>query len=338
MELLRIIAMLLVLVVHANFKSIGAPTLTELDNAPLSSFLRLISQSMSIVCVNTFVLISGWFGIRLKMLRFTEFVFQVLFIGVIIYFIMYALDLVSAWGIFDWIKLFTFRRGDSLWFVNSYIVLYIFTPILNEFAEHTNHQVFKKILVSFFLIQTFFGYIDSDNFFDAGYSPLSFMGLYLLARYARLYHTRFTSLSKYYDICIYVSMVLLITISAIAFKVITGEGISFIFDYSSPLIILASFYFFLFFTKISFYNKAINWIASSSFAVYLFHADPLIFEPYYLDTIRCWHINANLPMFLLQVSGLVIAVFCLSILLDKIRLYIWNQLCLSGGMISDMGG
>lgn len=327
MEFLRIIAMLLVLVVHANFKSIGAPTLTDLDNAPLSSFLRLFSQSVSIVCVNTFVLISGWFGIRPKILRFTEFIFQVLFIGVIVYFIMYALGLVSAWGIIDWIKLFTFRRGDSLWFVYSYIVLYIFTPILNVFAENANRQVFKKVLVSFFVIQTCLGYIDSYDFFAAGYSPLSFMGLYLLARYARLYPSRPTSLSKYHDICIYIGMVLLITISAIAFKIITGKGISFIFDYSSPLVILASFYFFLFFTKISFYNKAINWIASSAFAVYLFHADPLIFEPYYLDTIRCWHTNATLPMFVIQTSGLMTAVFCLSILLDKIRLYIWNQLC-----------
>ena len=327
MELLRIIAMLLVLVVHANFKSIGAPTLIELENVPLSSILRIFSQAMSIVCVNTFVLISGWFGIRLKMFRFTEFVFQVLFIGVIIYFIMYALGLVIAWGTFDWIKLFTFHRGDRLWFVYSYIVLYIFTPILNVFAENANRQVFKRFLVSFFLIQTFLGYIDSNDFFSAGYSPLSFMGLYLLARYASLYHPRLTSLNKYHDICIYVSMVLLITISAIVFKIITGKGISFIFDYSSPLVILASFYFFLFFTKISFYNKAINWIASSAFAVYLFHADPLIFEQYYLDSIRCWHTNTTLPMFLLQTSGLMIAVFSLSILLDKIRLYIWNQLC-----------
>lgn len=122
-------------------------------------------------------------------------------------------------------------------------------------------------------------------------------------------------------------MVFLITISAFAFKILTGKGISFIFDYSSPLIILASSYFFLFFTKISFYNRAINWIASSAFAVYLFHADPLIFEPYYLDTIRCWHSSTTLPMFLLQTSGLIIAVFCLSILLDKIRLYVWNKLC-----------
>ena len=327
MELLRIIAMLLVLVVHANVKSIGAPTLIELEYAPLPSFLRLFSQAMSIVCVNTFILISGWFGIRPKTHRFTEFIFQVLFIGVIIYFVMYTLDLVTAWGVSDWIKLFTFRRGDCLWFVYSYIVLYIFTPILNEFAVNANRQVFKNVLISFFVIQTYLGYIDSYGFFAAGYSPLSFMGLYLLTRYFRLYPSRLTSLSKYHDICIYVSMVFLITISAIAFKIVTGKGISFIFDYSSPLIILASSYFFLFFTKISFYNKAINWIASSSFAVYLFHADPLIFEPYYLDTIRFWHANSTLPIFILQTSGLIISVFSLSILLDKIRLFIWNRLC-----------
>lgn len=195
--------MLLVLVVHANFKSIGVPTLNELENAPLPSFLRLFSQAMSIVCVNSFILISGWFGIRAKILRFSEFIFQVLFIGLIVYYVMYTLDIVTAWGISDWIKLFTFRRGDSLWFVYSYIVLYVFTPILNEFVENTSRQVFKRVLVSFFVIQTCLGYIDSYEFFAAGYSPLSFMGLYLLARYFRIYPSKLTSLGKNHDICKY---------------------------------------------------------------------------------------------------------------------------------------
>ena len=326
MELLRIVAMLFILVVHADFKALGVPTLDEMEASPILSFFRLLGQSMSIVCVNLFILISGWFGIRPKIVRFSEFVFQVLFFGISVYLVMYALGFVTEWSKYDWIKLFFFRRGDSLWFVTSYIVLYIFSPILNEFAEHANRQVFKRVLMSFFTVQLFFGHIDSNDFFAQGYSPISFMGLYLLAKYSHLYHSKYTSLNKYYDICIYLSIAFTIVLLAFLYKIVTGKGISFLYDYSSPLVILASFYFFLFFTKISFYNKAINWIASSSFAVYLFHADPLIFEPYYLDTIRCWHTNSTLPLFILQTSGLIITVFSVSILLDKIRLFIWNRL------------
>lgn len=324
MELLRIIAMLLVLVVHANFKALGAPTLNDMEVSPLLSFVRLLGQSMSIVCVNVFVLISGWFGIRPKIARFSEFVFQVLFFGLLVYLVMYTLDLIPAWSKYDWAKLLLFRRGDSLWFVNSYIVLYVFSPILNEFAEHTNRQVFKSVLLSFFIIQTFFGFIDSNDYFATGYSPLSFMGLYLLARYSHLYKSKFTSFNKYYDICIYIGIVFIIALLAMSFKIVTGKGISFLYEYSSPLVILASFYFFLFFTKISFYNKAINWIATSSFAVYLFHGDPLLFQTYYLDNINNWYTNDSLSRFLLQTLSFIICAFFLSILIDKIRLYIWD--------------
>ena len=326
MELLRIVAMLFILVVHADFKALGAPTLDDMEASPLLSFFRLLGQSMSIVCVNLFILISGWFGIRPKIARFSEFVFQVLFFGISIYLVMYAFGLVTEWSKYDWIKLLFFRRGDSLWFVTSYIVLYIFSPILNEFAEHANRQVFKRVLMSFFIVQLFFGHIDSDDFFAKGYSPISFMGLYLLAKYSHLYPSKYTSLNKYYDICIYLSIVFTIVLLAFLFKIATGKGISFLYDYSSPLVILASFYFFLFFTKISFYNKVINWIGASSFAVYLLHSDPLLFKTYYLDNIYEWYTNESLSNFLLQTSGFLICIFSLSILFDKIRLYTWNLL------------
>ena len=55
-ELLRIIAMILVMVVHASFKSIGAPTLEDINSDSIGTFLRFLSESLSIICVNVFVL------------------------------------------------------------------------------------------------------------------------------------------------------------------------------------------------------------------------------------------------------------------------------------------
>ena len=40
MELLRIIAMLLVLIVHANFKALGVPSQIDVITIPFPSFLR----------------------------------------------------------------------------------------------------------------------------------------------------------------------------------------------------------------------------------------------------------------------------------------------------------
>lgn len=63
-ELLRLFAMFLVLVVHSDFWILGRPTATCLIEMPVQSFTKVMVESIAIVCVNCFILISGWFGIK----------------------------------------------------------------------------------------------------------------------------------------------------------------------------------------------------------------------------------------------------------------------------------
>ena len=50
MELLRIIAMFLVLLVHADFFSLGAPSASDCVNAPVESSLKVFFQA--IICMS----------------------------------------------------------------------------------------------------------------------------------------------------------------------------------------------------------------------------------------------------------------------------------------------
>jgi surface polysaccharide O-acyltransferase-like enzyme len=79
-ELLGIMAMLLVLIDHSGYMSIMPPTNDEVCSAPFLSFVRYCGQSFSSICVNVFVLISGWFGIKARINRVSEFLFQCYFI------------------------------------------------------------------------------------------------------------------------------------------------------------------------------------------------------------------------------------------------------------------
>ena len=326
MELLRIISMLLVLVVHAGYTSIGTPNADDICNAPLSSVLRFLSESISVICVNIFVMISGWYGIRPKLKRFCEFIFQVLFFGIVIYLVLRVLRLTEVWGIGDWASFLFFRR--DIWFVNAYIILYCLSPVLNLFAEHASQKQFQVTLLVFFLLMFFFGFIKSDEFFSHGYSPLAFIGIYLLARYVKMYPNKYTFLNKYVDMSVYVVATLLTTglaTFAVRYSILDPWTP---YAYSSPLVIIASLYFLLFFTKISFHHAVVNWIASSVFAVYLFHADPVILYPYYLKPIGLWYAEESLFPFLFHVVLLMTVVFIVSILLDKIRLLLWEwSLC-----------
>ena len=322
MELLRIISMLLVLVVHASFKSLGTPDADDICNYPVSSVLRFFSESFSAICVNVFILISGWYGIRPRLKRFCEFIFQVLFFGIVIYLVLRLLGVTEAWGIGDWANLLFFRR--DIWFVNAYIILYCLSPVLNLFAEHASQKQFQVTLLVFFLLMFFFGFIKSDEYFSHGYSPLAFIGIYLLARYVKMYPNKYTFLNKYVDMSVYVVATLLTTglaTFAVRYSILDPWTP---FAYSSPLVVIASLYFFLFFTKISFHLAIINWIASSVFAVFLFHADPVLSYPCYLKPIAMWYAEESLFPFLFHVVLLMIVMFVVSILLDKIRLLLWN--------------
>lgn len=76
-ELLRILAMLMVPGLHANFTSLKLPS-TDIILTP-SGLARVFLEFMCLVAVNVFVMISGWFNIR-QSLRFFEILCGRLFI------------------------------------------------------------------------------------------------------------------------------------------------------------------------------------------------------------------------------------------------------------------
>lgn len=337
MELLRIVAMLLVLVVHADFASLGAPTKVEVMNNPYLSIVRLGVESISIISVNVFVLLSGWYGIKMKRKGLIGLLFQSMFFGILGVFLCNSLSLFNAflginfWGItsspasaFFSIMMINF---EDYWFVKSYVLLYILSPILNAYVNQSSHKQFKTTLILFFIFQFLWGwYYGSVGFFSNGYSTMSFIGLYLLARYIRIYQPSFAKYYKSLDVLAYI--VLIIISTTLAFVGIS-QGWNQLYDatykYNSPLVIAASMAFLLFFSKIRFQSSIVNTIASSAFAVYLLHTQSQMYTVY-TKTIRRWFETENNYYFLLNTIILLFAVFVLAVLIDKIRIYLWDKI------------
>lgn len=100
-ELLRIISMFLVCMLHVNIiikNSIEASTIEK-------SLINLYScgiDGFSIVAVNVFVLISGWYGIKFRIKGLYSFLFQVFF---------YYLGLTIILHVFDIQVVNTLRGG-----------------------------------------------------------------------------------------------------------------------------------------------------------------------------------------------------------------------------------
>ena len=184
MELLRLVAMMMILVMHMDYGAFGLPTAESVENAPMTTFGRIFVEHLCLVAVNVYVLISGWFGIRPKMKSFVRLMLQVATYSIIITgaFLLLGKTTFKIGYVTDMLII-----GKQYWFVVSYLLLYLVSPILNTFVEHSSKREFQWMLLVFFGFQFVYSWIFGLEEFAGGYSALSFMGLYLLARYVKIY-------------------------------------------------------------------------------------------------------------------------------------------------------
>ena len=316
-ELLRILSMFFVLVGHIGL-IIDLPNKEIFTLNLLSSFLRVLIQGVSVVGVSIFVLISGWFGIKASLKGGSAFIFQFLFLIWAIYF----LELVTGVTIFDLQGLKnSLGLTGEYWFVMAYLGMYILTPVLNAYVEQASKEQFRWLLISFYSFQCYYCWLSGFTNYFEGYSIVFFCGLYLTARYIRLYPISF----------LYNNSFKLYVIISIVISIFASIGIYF-FDsavrmlrYDNPLVIISSIALLLSFNRLSFQNNYINIIAKSSFAVYIIHFNPYIF-PFFRDMVRSIEMQySNLSRVFVLLFFMVV-VFLICVVIDQIRICTWNFL------------
>ena len=326
-ELLRIVAMLMILGLHVNFMALGGTNAEEIRNLPMQSLMRILNENICIVGVNIFVLISGWFGIKFKTKGICSFIFQSLFFSVVIFIPFITTGKIDANRINIMSALLLYK--NAYWFVWAYLVLYIISPILNIFIENTDKATIRKVLILFFTIQTIVYIFTSTGFYSAGYDPLSFIGLYLLARYFRL-HKNING--KYIYLGIYLVCTLCNTLLCFipAYLGYNSENTIHAISnaYTNPLNIIGALSLLLFFTKIDIKSRLINWVASSCFAVYLFHCHFCLTEYYTNYAKEIFNNFSGVTYFAITIA-FILGVFVISVLIDKIRNicfnFLWNN-------------
>ena len=320
--------MILVMIVHANFRALPYPTVEESFIRPISSLLRFGTESIAIVCVNTFILLSGWYGIHFRIKRLLEFLFQILFFSLIctLFVLVTNKDKVTFEVLF---RNFFLVGKWNYWFVKSYLCLYLFSPILNCFVEKCNKKEYAFYLLLISLFYFVYGFItDGANWFAHGYSGLSFIILYLISRYLSVHKPVITAFNIYVYPLLFISIAFANTTIAYFSTLYGYPNFSHkIYYYSNPLIILQAISLVLFFSKISLKSYFVNWIAISCFSIYLIHSNSYIAGPYYDHIILGWYYStSNTFLFLIKTIMWITLFFISSILLDKIRIFLWSKI------------
>lgn len=301
--------MLLVLLIHYAGTIESSPEIMR--QSEITSITTMFCHSLSVVCVNCFILISGYFGITWKAKSFSSLIYQILF-WLVLGFVLatFSGQHYALYGIFEIGKFFGGR-----WFVPAYIGLYILSPLLNAFVKGADNKTLLRYILVFYLYSTIVGYLLHSEEFNQGMSVISLVGLYMIGAYLR--HTDM-SIFKYkssVNLLIYLLLaVFLVVVNVLSLK--TGLNKS-PFGYLNPIVILMSVYLFLFFQKLDIgYVKVINILAGSAFSIYLFHMHPAIYGTYQ-DLCRTIATNGYLtPVYLLLFFiGLYLIVFAI----DQIR-------------------
>lgn len=308
-ELYRIIAMFFVVVVHCNGWFVGGiPDDFDEHNISLFRVSQATIQAFTCTCVNMFILISGYFGLKLKWKSILNIYLLLLFITIPFYIIGSCLaDNFSIWNLMT--KFMAFSKSG--YFVECYLLLMFFSPVFNSFIEKQGKTIIVWVII-FWTIEVYFEFLlhDDDLGFQNGYSFIHFALVYMIGRSINIYKEWLLHINnnKYIEIYLFSTFFILAIYIFLDMKSV--------YEYSSPFNIIATCSLFLLFAKKSFYNRWINWAASSTFAVYIIHIN----EPV-MGWLRTFDVkmltNNTYPCYLIIMGGVIVMLFMGSVLYDK---------------------
>ena len=153
-ELLRIIAMFMVVILHWNTNSgllldVGSPVTG-------AGVWSLVTESVCIVAVNVYVLISGYFlsSCTFSFRRVAQVLVQTLFYTVLIPPVLALVGVLSWSEVLNpyhiWNSIFPVQSGHY-WFVSAYVVLCLLSPFFNAGLEALSKRRMQQLLAALLL-------------------------------------------------------------------------------------------------------------------------------------------------------------------------------------------
>lgn len=316
-ELYRIIATFAVLIVHFNGWFVGDWPLPVYDISNPTAFRtgQMILEAMSIICVNMFVIISGYFGIKLKFSSIAKLYIYLALIYVPLYLVRFLLTHEFIFA--DFLEK-CFVISYAGYFIQCYFMLMILSPVLNSFVEKYGRGILKWVLL-FWALEFWFSCIMEveELGYNQGYSLIHFVLMYMIARCIRLYEDDIKKVRAWVWVLGYILSTVIISVSFIG-------GIKWCWDYSNPVVVFSSVCSFLPFLYKTFHHKFINWIASGTLAVYIIQITYFIRSSLSALDIKLLETNSY-PMYLLEIFVVILIVFVVSVLYGIMCNYVSNR-------------
>lgn len=317
-ELLRIVCMLFIICGHI----IMVHKYEYIYDS--SWYINQIIRPFCAVAVNTFVLISGYFGIKLKfrkLLAINNMVtfYSVAFLVLSVYIGIHNISLSKDW--MQFLPVLT----KQYWFITVYFVLCLLSPFLNILVEHLEKNQYEKLLLicfGVFVALPTIGFI--TNFpsitSDSGYGIVSFVFLYLLGRYLRLYYR--INVKRHWYLLGYILSMGVCSVFQILYSRVLGFSFDALTSYDTIFVFIGAICLFMYFSKLTFSSKLVNFLSVGCLAVYVIHLHPLFYE-YLFSNVLCVKDFVGLRYLMLLIIAPCLIYLC-SILIEQIRSHVFS--------------
>lgn len=321
-ELLRILCALMIIAGHVMMIH---------GSGELGSFSSSVEFLLGPWCdcaVNSFVLLSGYFGIRTNAKKLWQMNDMVTFYSVIL------LGVACAWGghIWDVKRDFMYLfpvLTKRYWFITVYFALCLLAPALNAFVEKVERNMLRKTLligVSLFVGVPTLGFLLNFKAIaeDAGYGIMSFCLLYLIGRYFRMYDV-LDRFSRTTYLLTYVGCMLGCGLFQLGYSLLLGFPFTSFISYNTVFIFVGSLALFGFFSKLDIgSNRIINWLSSFCLCSYVIHLHPLTF-PWVFDNVL--HVpEMGGWTYVGAIFGLPVVVYAVCAIIESVRRFCFKAL------------
>lgn len=339
-ELLRIVAMLMIITLHFNNQSKALLVLGE----PASNvqIFATVLEAIAITGVNVYVLISGYYlsSSKVRLSKVLLLILQVYFYTLLI---SCAMMFVGAYSVKPEDKLDRALRylfpisSEHYWFVTAYVIMYVMAPVMNAAVNTLKRKQLKTVIIG---LLTWFCFIKSivpvkfgtDRM---GYDFGWFICLYLIAAYIRKYNIVLFRDAKKSALVYLISVVVIAAFSLVFYKINFDTGnfnyyaevpchYNFFFALTGALGLFSVFRFMR--LKENLLAEVIRIIAPYTLGVYLLHMHFEIADRWveWIEQIIGDTPLDNVLMFFVHLVVSVLIVFFAGIFVDWIRKYIFN--------------
>lgn len=275
-EFLRLIAMFMVLMLHA----LGhGGVLKHYDSESFGYLFFWFIESMCMVSVNSFVLITGYFGThcKFKLTKILRFYIKVLLFSLICTFITTVLFNTKL-DFTDWLYGMFPLTSKRYWFATIYVMLMFIQPALNIFLARSKKTEIKHLiivlLILFSVLPTILIWYRKVS--GIGMDLTWFVVLYFIGAYIHKYGIGVNKKHwLLYYILITFSLCIANAIIPVTLKVLLGveKGVGLFNYYNTIFVLSSSVCFFMYFVerspKNTFFVKKFARLGMYSFGAYL---------------------------------------------------------------------